>query len=91
MTPTHTEEDTFNRLRRIPFRQVFISILDPVMLGDSIVPEDRYPRIQEAGWTREEFEEVLLDEISNGNITGSVTVLQKQDWREKFLTLPPIL
>ena len=91
MTAIHTEENTFNRLRRIPFRPLFISILDPVMLGYNIVPEDRYPRIQEAGWTREEFDKVFLEELGNGNITGSVTVLQGQEWREKFLKLPPIL
>lgn len=45
---TMTEDDTFNSLRRVPFRRVFISILDPMELGNDIVPEDRYPVIVNA-------------------------------------------
>lgn len=85
-----TEDDTFNRLKRVPFRELFISILDPVTPGDFIIPKNRYPRIIEAGWTIEEFEEIVSEELSKGNVVGSVTLVTSQDWRDEFLKLEPI-
>lgn len=84
------EEDTCNALRRVPFRVLFVSLLDPIILGQAIIPEDRLDRIIEAGWTKEEFDQVLQEEIQKGNITGSVAVLQSKNWRNTFLKKTPI-
>jgi hypothetical protein len=85
-----TEEDTFNALRRVPFRVLFVSILDPVSLGKSIVPEDRTSSIIQAGWTREEFDEIVSEEMSKGNITGDISQLRSKSWRQELLGKEPI-
>jgi len=85
-----TEEDTFNRLRRRPFRELFIEVLDPIILGDDIIPENRRPRIEEAGWNFEAFISVMLSEIDKENITGDASTLMNPVWRAKFLKLPSV-
>jgi len=85
-----SENDTFNRLRRDPFRKLFIETLDPMLVGEDIVPENRKKMIEDAGWTWEEFNQVVANEMLAENITGSVTELSSPVWRAKFLKLEPI-
>jgi hypothetical protein len=85
-----SEDDVFDRLRRVPFRPLFIDILDPIVLGCDIVPEARKERIEAAGWDYDEFVTVFYSEMSAGHITGSATRLADPEWRKSFLSLPAI-
>jgi hypothetical protein len=85
-----TEDDTFNVLRRVPFREVFISILDPCVWGEDIVPEDRHPKIREAGWEVDEFMSMVLSEMSKETITCDTVRLESPRWREHYLRTGPV-
>lgn len=85
-----SEEDTFKRLRRTPFRPLFIKILDPIKLGGDIVPKDRTHILEQEGWEYNEFLDVMWDEMSKGNINGSATMLSDPEWRKEFLSKEPI-
>lgn len=85
-----TEEDTFNALRRVPFRQVFISILDPMELGNDIVPRDRYPAIINAGWNINDFLGIVFKEIRTGTALGDIGMMRTEKWREEYLRTGPI-
>lgn len=85
-----TEDDTFNSLRRVPFRRVFISILDPIELGNDIVPEDKYPVIVNAGWDINDFLGIVREEIRTGVSLGDIGMMRSEQWREKYLRTGPI-
>lgn len=80
-----TEEDTFNRLKRTPFRELFVSLIDPIILGMDIIPADRNFAIVAAGWTVDDFRDVLFSELMNGNISNNASLLVTMEWREEFL------
>lgn len=85
-----TEDDTFNALRRRPFREVLISILDPMSLGQDIVPADRHPAIVNAGWNVGDFMAILFKEIGAGKSLGDISVMGSEKWREEYLRTGPI-
>ena len=80
-----TEDDTFNRLKRTPFRELFVSLLDPIKLGMDIIPANRNSAIVAAGWTVDEFRDVMYSELVKGNITNNATIIATVEWRAEFL------
>ena len=79
-----TEDDTFNRLRRDPFRNVFIACLDGVTLGEDIC-ERRQQLIVDSGWTVGEFRTMLYNEIIAQRIKMDIAIVSDREWQMKYL------
>lgn len=79
-----TEDDTFRRLKREPFRKVFVACLDRVSLGDDIAIKHRL-LIEESGWSVDEFRTKLYNEIIAKRITMDVAIVTDGEWQRKYL------
>lgn len=79
-----TEEDTFNRLRRDPFRRVFIACMADVTLGDDIIDKHKQ-LIENSGWSVDEFRNKLYNEISAGRIQMDISIVTEREWQRQYL------
>lgn len=85
-----TEEDTFNRLKRTPFRQLLVSVLDNVTLGEDIVPLKNKSRIEAAGWDFSEFRNMALQDLADGNLCVDISKIHDTEWQKWYLSLPVV-
>jgi hypothetical protein len=83
-----TEEDTFNALRRDPFRKVFVECVQYARAGAEVfstLSEAIEGIIAKSGWTKEELDKELNRQMELGNIHLSVTKLRDPVEQQKFL------
>lgn len=81
---TWTEDDTYNALRRLPWRQVFIMCLDGIQLGERV--STRRPEILKfANWTFDEFDACLSKAIFEEGLQMDITIITDKEWQQKFL------
>lgn len=81
----YTEEDTFNALKQTPFIRLFVMCVDHgVGLGDDIL-RNNLSLVISNGWTAEEFEQRVRDELIAGTISLDVTLVNSEKWRNNLL------
>jgi hypothetical protein len=79
-----TEQDTFNALRRRPFREVLIRCFERAKLGGQVI-DGCDDIIQESGWTRDEMNHELRLEMGYGNINLDIIRIKNPNAQKEFL------
>lgn len=79
-----TEEDTFNALRREPWRKVMVEIFKRARLGTNIV-HSNVDLIKAAGWDVDEFSLILEREIEADRIHLDVMKVGNEYHQRRFL------
>lgn len=82
---SYTEDDTFERLKREPFREVFIKCVRVgISLGDMII-DKHADIILSSGWATIEFEARLEQAIKTENLRMDIIIVNDPIWQEEFL------
>jgi len=79
-----SEQDTFNALRREPFREVLVKCFERASLGAELLDwcDDI---IRAAGWSYTELNEELKCEILKGNINLNLMTIRDSNAQKNFL------
>ena len=84
-----TEEDTFLRLKREPFRKVFVECIKGVALGDDVIHKN-WRLIENSGWVVSEFRDRMHNEILARRLELAVAIINDSDWQREYLRSGPI-
>lgn len=78
------EDDTFRRLARVPFRQVFVECVQGITLGDDVIAKN-WKLIESSGWAPEEFRSKMLSEMIAKRITLDAAIVTDGEWQKEYL------